>query len=169
MTIVTAENAFRRGLDLLTQGDPASAANHFQNAIILEREHGRARLQMRYTYLSYYGLSLALAHGATQHAIEACEVASRRDPHNAVLSLNLSRVYLLAGKTTKALAAVEHGLRSNPDSERLRLEHSRLDRREAPPLSVVPREHPFNKWLGKLRHSMRARVTRSKRPAVEQP
>jgi hypothetical protein len=163
MPILSAENCFRRGLVSLVDGDPGSASNHFQSAIAIERQHGVTRPQMR--YLSYYGLSLAQSRGATPDAIQACETASRRDFFNPDLLLNLARVYLLAGKTTKALVALERGLELAPAHKGLLAEHDRVDRREAPPLSMVSRSHPLNKLLGRLRWSLRMRAPRRVQPS----
>src|SRR5262245_38897917 len=98
MHILSAENAFRRGLAALFDGDAAGAADLFQSAILIEAQHGVKAPQMR--YLSYYGLSRAQAYGANPQSIQACETAARRDFFNPDLLLNLGRVYLLAGKTT---------------------------------------------------------------------
>ena len=156
MPILSAENSFRRGLAALVDGDASSAADHFHAAILTEVQHGVKRPEMR--YLSYYGLSRAKAHGATPQVIQACETASRRDSLNPDLFLNLGRVYLLAGKTTKALAAFRRGLELAPDHRSLLAESAKVDRRSPPPLSVVSRSHPLNKMLGKLRWSLRGRV-----------
>jgi hypothetical protein len=159
MSVPSAESCFRRGLVALVDGDPATAASHFKSAIAIERHQSVTRPEMR--YLSYYGLSLALAHGATPDAIHACEVAVRGafyDPH---LLVNLSRVYLMAGKTTKALAALEHGLKRSPFHRGLRAEYAKVNRREPPPLSVVSRDHVLNIWLGRVRQSVRRRASKS--------
>jgi tetratricopeptide (TPR) repeat protein len=149
MPILSAENSFRKGLVAMVEGDPATAATHFQSAILIERQHGVTRPQMR--YLSYYGLSLAQSRSASQEAIQACETASRRDFFNPDLLLNLGRVYLIAGKTSKALGAFERGLQMAPQHKALRAELGRFERRQQPPLSMVARDHPLNKMLGKLR------------------
>ena len=166
MTILSAENSFRRGLVALVDGDPADAAEHFQAAILIEVQNGVRRPQMR--YLSYYGLSRALAFGATPQSIQACETAARRDFFNPDLLLNLGRVYLLAGKKTKALAALERGLELAPTHRGLRAEFTKIDRRSPPPLGIVSRSHPLNKWLGRLRASLTTRapkVVRTNRAA----
>src|SRR5262249_56470453 len=66
MPILSAENQFRQGLVALVDEDPKTAAERFRAAIQIERQRHVRRPQMR--YLSYYGLSLALAHGPTQEA-----------------------------------------------------------------------------------------------------
>lgn len=158
MPILSAENSFRKGLVAMVEGDPAAAACHFQAAILIERQHGVTRPQMR--YLSYYGLALAQSRGATPEAIQACETAARRDFFSPDLLLNLGRVYLLAGKTTKALATLERGVTIAPNHKTMRAEFDKIDRRTDPPLSIVPRNHPINKFLGKLRASFRSRAPR---------
>ena len=154
MPILSAENSFRRGLAALVDADPTAAADHFQAAILIEVQHGVRRPQMR--YLSYYGLSQAQARGATPHVIQACETAARRDFFNPDLFLNLGRVFLLAGKTTKAFAAFQRGLELAPRHKALLADYAKIDRREAPPLAIVSRSNPLNKMLGKLRCSLRA-------------
>ena len=158
MPILSAENSFRRGLTALADGDPESASSHFQAAIVTELQHGVRRPQMR--YLSYYGLSRAKVRGANTQAIQACETAARRDFFNPDLHLNLGRVYLLAGKTSKALAAFQRGLEVAPTHKALLAEHSKIDRRESPPLSFISRSHPLNRTLGKLRAAAKTRSPR---------
>ncbi len=154
MPILTAENHFRKGLVALVDQHPQEAAEHFHAAIQIEKQRSAKSPQMR--YLSYYGLSLALVHGATPQAIQACETAVRRDFFNPDLYLNLGRVYQLAGKTTRALATFERGLALSPKHRALQDELSRLDRRGLPPLSMLSRKHPLNHWLGRLRASVRS-------------
>ena len=158
MPILSAENSFRKGLVALVEGDPAAATCHFQAAILIERQHGVSRPQMR--YLSYYGLALAQSRGATPEAIQACEAASRRDFYSPELLLNLGRVYLLAGKTTKALATLERGMAIAPNHKAMRAELEKVDRRQIKPLSFVSRQHPLNKFLGRIRWALRNRAPR---------
>src|SRR5262245_50717624 len=156
MPILSAENAFRKGLASMSDGNPEAASDLFQSAILIELQHGVRRPQMR--YLSYYGLSRAQARGATPDTIQACETASRRDFFNPDLLLNLGRVFLLAGKTSKALATFQLGLDHAPNHKALTPEYAKIDRREPPPLSIVARNHPLNKFLGKVRWTLRARA-----------
>jgi tetratricopeptide (TPR) repeat protein len=158
MPILSAENQFRQGLTALVDNDPASAAVHFHTAMQIERQRAVARPQTR--YLSYYGLSVAQSQGPTPEAIRACETAARLDFFNPDLLLNLGRVYQLAGKVTRALEAFERGLKLAPTHAALRAELAKADRRTRPPLSVVPRQHPVNRALGKLRAAVKTRNPR---------
>lgn len=156
MSARLAESSFRRGLVALADGDTAGAASYFKSAIAIERQQAVARPEMR--YLSYYGLSLALTHGATPEAIRACEVAVRDGFYDPHLLMNLSRVYVMAGKTTKALAMIEHGLKRSPFHHGLRSERAKIERRGSPALSVVSRDNVFNVWLGRVSRSLRKRA-----------
>jgi tetratricopeptide (TPR) repeat protein len=154
MPILSAENYFRRGLMALAEGQAAEAAGHFESAIRIEREHHVPRPQMR--YLSYYGLSVTLAQRATPEAIEVCERAARMEPFNPDLRFNLGRVYLMAGKLTLALATLEKARRMAPWHKGIELELRRVDRRSSPPIAWLHRDHPVNRFCGKLRSSLLA-------------
>ena len=169
MNILDAENCFKKGLAAMVDGHLDRAAALFKSAMQIERQRGARRPQMR--YLSYYGLSMARAHGVTPAAIDACETAARRDFFNPDLQLNLGRVFLLAGKTTRALMAFERGLRLSPRHPALRAELARVDRRKRPAISALPRGHRINQWLGRLRASLgsapeRRAVSRRRAPAA---
>jgi hypothetical protein len=67
---------------------------------------------------------------------------------------------LLAGKTTKALATFERGIAIAPNHKAMRAELDKVDRRQIRPIGLVPRDHPINKLLGKLRWALRHRAPR---------
>jgi hypothetical protein len=113
----------------------------------IERQNASSRPEMR--YLSYYGYAHALAYGSSLESIRACETAARREFYNPELHLNLARVYAMSDKTTRALAALETGLRYHPDHAGLRAELVRLDRRAPPALGFLSRDHAVNVWLGR--------------------
>lgn len=156
MPILSSEIHFRKGLAALAEEDPARAAEQFKQAILIERQRTVSRPQMR--YVSFYGLALTLAGGATTEAVQACERAARLDFYNPDLQLNLGKVYLMAGKTTHALVALERGLRLAPSHAPLRNALAGVDRRGRPMLPFLRRSHPFNRWLGKLRYAMLSRA-----------
>ena len=149
MTILTAENCYREGLVALMEGRPEKACNFFEAAMLTERQHNVPRPQMR--YLSYFGLSRAMAQGPSRDTIRACESAAREEFFNVDLLLNLGKVYLLAGKVTKALNAFERGLQVDPTHKGLLAAMRRADRRRQPPVPWLQRNHPLNHWLGRMR------------------
>ena len=146
------EESFRQGMGALRAGNPVEALAHFQAAVTHGKE--RANLRSRMHYLSYYGLSMALAHRPSEHAIRACAKAASVDPFDLALQHNLATVYVLAKQPTKALAVLEQALRLEPTNKQLRAELARLDRRRRPPVSRLDRNHPLNRWLGRMRASV---------------
>jgi len=149
MPILAAENCYKKGLVALAEGRPAEATAMFEAAMVIERERSVSRPQMR--YLSYYGLSIAQAKRPNRESIQAVETAAQIDFFAPDLLLNLGKVYLLAGKTTKALEILERGIRIAPRYKALQIELKKVDRRQPPPFPRLHRNHPFNVWLGKMR------------------
>jgi len=158
------QQAFHKGMVALTGGRHEEAVKYFEAALKLECQRAGAGRQMR--YLSYYGLSSALANRPTPEAIQACELAARRDFCSAELQLNLGRVYMMAGKTTRALAAFERGRQLAPSSQALQDEMRNADRRRRPPIPWLRRGHPLNCWLGRMRSSIGARGGRAARSST---
>ncbi|HEX5042380.1 MAG TPA: tetratricopeptide repeat protein [Candidatus Polarisedimenticolaceae bacterium] len=154
MPLQSAEQFFRRGVARLSEAHAAEAAHHFLTAIQLEREHGVRRPEMR--YLSFFGLSLALAGGSLGEAIRACQTAVARDHENPDLHFNLARVHLLDGDPRSALRAAGAGLALDPAHRGLRSVVGAVERRRRPPLRFLTRDHPVNRVLGRLRASLRA-------------
>jgi tetratricopeptide (TPR) repeat protein len=163
MTIESPETLFLEGMTLLADDRYADASLRFERALLRERERGGGRRPMR--YLSFYGLSLALAHGVTPEAVRACETAARRDFFDPDLQLNLGRVYLLAGKTSPALQAFWRGLQLNPRHPALQIEFAKADRRSRPMLPFLRRDHALNRWLGRVRRAMASSGRRNAQPA----
>ena len=148
MTAIS-ERHFQVGLGLLAQGRYADAAVRFQAAIVSEKEGQVLRPQMRYR--SYYGLSRALSRGAKLEDVKLCEMAAEADHFDPVLQLNLGRVYLRAGKTTRALRTFRRGLQLEPNNPELLTALLRADRRQKPVIPALSRDHSFNRSLGRLR------------------
>lgn len=151
---------FRQGLRAFREGRAACAREHFERAMSAEKRRGAPRPTM--CYLSYYGLSRALAEGVSREAVEACERAALWDDFDPDLMANLAWVYLLARRRTSALAALERGLRLDPESRRLRALLRRAERRSRPVLSRLPRSHFLNRSLGRLRKRFLGRGLRGR-------
>ena len=151
MPILSAENAFRKGLGAMAEKHPEKASVYFRQALDLERERSKSRLDMR--YLSYYGLSLAQAGLSTQIALQACKTAVFKQNADPVLCLNLGRVYMLTGKPVRAMEAFERGLKITPENKVLRMELAKIDRRARQPIPFLDRTNPVNRWLGQHRRN----------------
>lgn len=152
MTILAAQNLFRDGLMAMVDGRHEQAAEHFKEAMRLEKLRGVRHQHVR--CLSYYGLNLALAYRPTQEALQAVETAARIQPYGADMHLNHGRVLALAGRRTRALEAFERGLKLSPDHRTLLSERAKLDRRSRPVLTFLSRAHPLNWALGRARSAV---------------
>jgi tetratricopeptide (TPR) repeat protein len=146
---------FRRGLRAFREGRAARAREDFERAMSAERRLGAVRPSMR--FLSYHGLSRALAEGMSREALEACERAAQWDDFDPDLMANLGWIYLLANRRTSALAALEKGLRLEPENRRLKALLRRAERRSRPVLPRLSRSHFLNRTLGRLRRRLLAR------------
>jgi tetratricopeptide (TPR) repeat protein len=108
-------------------------------------------------YRSFYGLSRALSKRPTLEDVKLCEQAAAADHYDPVLLLNLGKVYLRAGKTTRALLTLERGLQLEPEHAELRALYARADRRARPVLPAIGRDHALNRSLGRLRSRLARR------------
>jgi len=153
MTILAAENSFKKGLAALVENRPAEAVDHFRVAMQMEKERSVRSPEMR--YLSYYGLSMARAYGASADSRQACELAARQAPYSPAILLNLARVYEMSGRTTRALEYLARAHALAPEHPTLGRELRRLDRRERPVVARLDRGHALNRSLGRLRSWLR--------------
>jgi tetratricopeptide (TPR) repeat protein len=151
----SSERHFQVGLGLFAQGRYADAAVRFQAAVFSETKTQVTRPQMRYR--SYFGLSRALSRGAKLEDVKLCEMAAEADHFDPILQLNLGRVYLRAGKTTRALQAFRQGLHLDPNNRELQAAFAAADRRRKPVIPVLGRDHSVNRSLGRLRSRFVAR------------
>jgi tetratricopeptide (TPR) repeat protein len=144
-----ADELYRQGLAALVLKRPDEALWSFRSALKLYRSAGALP---SWRCLSFFGLSLALTNGAgIPEAVRACESALKNDKYDEQLYLNLGRVYLLSGRRAKAIQMFERGLLEEPKHAELHEALREADRRAPPVLSLLPRSHPLNVYLGKRR------------------
>jgi tetratricopeptide (TPR) repeat protein len=149
MLVHAAEDCFRRGLDALGDGRRREALALFESAISLERQLGESRPQAR--YLSFYGLSLALAKDETREGLRFCREAVTLENYNADLRLNLGRVLLAAGRKREAFTTFCKGLELDRGHQGIRRALRSMGLRKKPALPFLGRAHPINVLLGRMR------------------
>ncbi len=142
---VTAEEQYRRGRELLAVGQFGGALEHFRNAHNLDRANPR--------YRSFYGLGLALVERRFDRALELCRSAAKEEFFNPELYHNLARVHLAFGFKAEAIRYLRRGLMIDPGNGEMIQELRSLGMRRAPVLGFLPRRHPINRLLGRLRRS----------------
>jgi tetratricopeptide (TPR) repeat protein len=147
---------YRQGLALFSERRFSEAARRFEAAIGAQRTHAAARPPNR--CLSYLALSRSLASGKPRgEDLRLAEQAATSDPFDPLLRLNLGRLCLLAGLTTRALASFERGLRLDPMNRQLVSILSAHDRRRPPLVPGLGRDHVVNRSFGKLRSKLGGR------------
>jgi len=148
MSARSAEMSFRKGLQALEQRRYLEGLAYFESALNLEEQSGNPARRMK--YLSFYGVSLSLAAGRTQEAIEMCEHALTVEFYNPDLYLNLAKVYLAAGQRRRAHKALCQGLRIERRHTGLLAEVRRMGLRRKPLFRFLPRGHVLNRVTGQL-------------------
>jgi tetratricopeptide (TPR) repeat protein len=144
MLDVDAFQDFREGLARLRDGDAIAAIELLRQAAKRDPENPY--------YLSYFGLGLGHAEGMWGEAERLCHRAVCRGRRQAQLYLNLAEVYVASGRRQAAADTLALGLHYMPHDARLRDEFSKLIIRRPQVLHFLPRAHPVNRALGRLRH-----------------
>jgi tetratricopeptide (TPR) repeat protein len=139
----TAEDQYRRGKGMLADGRHTEALECFRSAHQIDRANPR--------YRSHYGLGLALVERRFDKALELCRSAAKEEFFNPELYHNLARVHMAFGFKSEAIRYLRRGLMIDPANEALADDLERLGRRRLPVLQFLPRHHPVNRWLGRLR------------------
>jgi Flp pilus assembly protein TadD len=135
---------FRQGLKALKTGYPQKALVHMQRAFESEKHNP--------FYLSFLGLSIARAERKWDQAAELCEIAVQLRRNECQFHLNLAEVYALAGRREKAIDTIDIALAHCGKDARLVRARSRVEKRRAPMLPFLTRNHFLNRTFGKVRH-----------------
>lgn len=152
-TLSPSEDSFRKGLALLERRNFQEAINQLRSAIDLERQEGVKNPRMK--YVSYLGLALTFKDGRSEEGLKLCEQAVRRDFLDPDLFCNLGIVYLRNRQKGRAFEAFQKGLNLEEGHRRIHEELERYDRREQPVFGFLPRTHPVNRLIGRIRHRLR--------------
>jgi tetratricopeptide (TPR) repeat protein len=109
-------------------------------------------------YLSFLGLSIALAERKWDRAIELCEMAIDKKRREIQFHLNLADVYAAAGRREHALFTIDKALESLGEDKRLRNARSRIAKRRSPVVPFLTRNNILNRELGRFRHKILKRL-----------
>jgi len=142
---------FREGLTLLHNRYSARALIHFLRASELEKGNPY--------FLSYLGLTLALAHQKWAEAEELCTSALRMRRNQPQLYLNLAQVQLCRDNKEEAYETLVAGVQYTGRDPRLVRALSRFGTRRRPLLPFLSRRHRLNHYFGRIR-SLAYRVLR---------
>ncbi|MBW6508617.1 MAG: hypothetical protein K0A94_03630 [Desulfuromonadales bacterium] len=133
--------------DLLNKGREAVEKGYIPSAQVffsqVAEQHNIPEVR---SYLAY---CLAKSQGRTQVAAKTCIESIRREPDNPTHYLLLGRIHLLTDDKDKAVQVLRQGAKINKDP-RLLNEINKMGLRKPPVMTGLKRNHPLNRFLGKL-------------------
>jgi tetratricopeptide (TPR) repeat protein len=114
---------------------------------------------------SYHGYLEAILNKNYKQGIDICLEALKETKGNIpeglelfypVFYLNLGKTYLAGGYKKAAIDVFYKGLAHDHENKDLLREIKKLGARKKPVVGFLPRTHPVNKYLGKLRHKLKS-------------
>lgn len=105
-------------------------------------------------YHSYLGQALARCERRYAEGVAACRRGVELAFYEPDNYLNLAWVHVLARERDAAMAAIDGGLAIDAQHAGLLALKKRLGVRRKPVIGFLPRAHPLNRKLGKLRHTL---------------
>jgi len=132
---------------LLKDGIAAVRAGNTSQALKLLEQ--AAELDESPELISHLAYCLAKAKHDFTTATSLARSALRDEPWNSTHYLNLGKIYLLAGRRKDAIQVFRDGL-LHEHNPRIKEELTQLGTRKYPVIATLPREHLFNRMLGKI-------------------
>lgn len=136
----TLAQLIQKGIAAIEEGNTLMALMHFENA---------AKSAKTATVCSYLAYCLAKERRQLPKAVSLCLAAIQKEPNKSLHQLNLGRIYLLAGQKTRAIKTFRKGLKMERNQQIID-ELKKLGVRQPPVLNALNRDHPLNKYLGRL-------------------
>lgn len=140
---------FKRAMDLNRKGNGKAAAQLFRVLVDAGSRDPK--------HLSYGGLVVATEEGDVKTGLAWCERALELAFYDSQMYINLARLHELTGWKTQAAKVLRKGLRIEPGSKKLLAELNRVNPREPNPVRGLPRNHPVNRYLGRLRAGLQSK------------
>ncbi|NOY45988.1 MAG: hypothetical protein GXP50_11145 [Deltaproteobacteria bacterium] len=123
--------AYRRCLDALARAEPGPRVSALREA------------------------ASALLAGRPQLGVRPCFEAIRQGASGPDLYAVLVTLLLASGDRARAHRVLREGLRRAPGHPVLRRQMEAMGVRKPPVVGFLPRSHPVNRWLGRVRHRYR--------------
>jgi hypothetical protein len=137
------KSLFRKAMELFRGGRGKNAAALFREIIDSGSRDPK--------HLSFGGLVLATEEGDVKTGLAWCERALELAFYDPQMYINLARLHEQTGWKTQAAQVLRKGLRINPGNKKLLAEINRVSPRTPNAIRGLPRNHPVNRYLGKLR------------------
>ncbi len=146
----TLNKMAQRGIDLCRQGS-------WQEGVrVLGRvaESNLEGVELPSRFFSYLGYGIARVENRVKEGLSLCQHAIKKEFYQPDNYANLARTYQLAGRRLGALRALRRGLSVAPQDRSLHLIRRQMGIRRGSLIPLVPRSHPINRFLGRLRHTL---------------
>jgi hypothetical protein len=102
---------------------------------------------------SFLGYGVARFQGKLREGLQLCEHSIKLQYYEADNHFNLARVHMLSANRKLTVQALERALKLDPDHPGLLALKLEIGMRKRPVLKWLDRDHPINRWLGRLRHN----------------
>jgi len=136
--------AYQNGKDALKAGDYKAAERAFKKALdSIDEDNERHN-----SVLSYYGLAQVL--NSNNHGLLLCRDAASNEVFDGEVFLNLAGAEWHSNNRKRAIDAIQHGLNIDTENERLNHACAKLECRKKCCFSFLPRDHKFNRLIGRL-------------------
>lgn len=145
-----AERWYKRGAELARLGRYHEAVEPLEQALAYSGEESDPNFQR--ALRSYYGLSIAMAHGELLRGFRLCNDAIKKGPLRADLYMNLARVAIKSGRKNLAVESLWTALSISPRDRSAWTLMAQIGYRRPPVLEFLPRDNTINKYLGLIRH-----------------
>jgi len=106
--------------------------------------------------LSYLGYGVAARRRRVREGRDLCRRAAASDFYQPEVLYNLARVEVLAKNRREAVKALETGLQLDPQHRGLNRLKKEIGVRRLPVLGFLSRDNPLNRFLGRIRHSLKS-------------
>lgn len=150
------QSLFRKAMELRRQGRGKDAAKAFRQLIDAGSRDPK--------HLSYGGLLVAIEEGDVKTGLAWCERALELAFYDPQMYINLARLHEQTGWKTQAAKVLRKGLRIEPGNKRLLAEINRVNPRDKDLVPALPRNHPVNRYFGKLRAELQEKDKRRSKP-----
>jgi Tetratricopeptide repeat len=140
------KSLFRKAMDLLRGGRGKDSAALFRQIVASGSRDPK--------HLSYGGLVVATEEGDVKTGLAWCERALELAFYDPQMYINLARLHEQTGWKTQAAQVLRKGLRIDPGNKQLLAEIHRVSPRTPSAIRGLPRNHPLNRYLGKLKSEL---------------
>lgn len=135
---------FEKGLKALEAKDYKAAARDFEAVLKDLDEHDEHYNKAA----SYMGLAQVLI--SNRNGLLICRDAAGSETQDGAVFLNLACAEWHCNNRKRAIDAIRHGCKIDPDNKRLQRATTLLDSRKRSIFQYLPRQHSLNRAFGRL-------------------